>query len=218
MYAGNRLYHIDHDFFEDIATEEQAYILGFICADGCVHNSGKSVSVFVQKKDEHILNTIKQHTQNTSPIQTKIRSSGYAKGGILVGINLCSRKMVRDLALLGIMPCKSLTIEIPKIQHHLSRHLIRGIWDGDGHIGPRQIFLAGNDRIINTVKDLAEVHTGTILKVDYNNGSPRLHGNRSSKVFLDWLYHNSTIHLERKYDSYIKHWSCIPRARVASSP
>lgn len=37
-----------------------------------------------------------------------------------------------------------------------------------------------------------------------------IHGNGVCKIFLDWIYKNSTIHLQRKYDKYLKTIDNIP--------
>ena len=42
-------YHINHDFFKSIETEEQAYLLGFYVADGNINEKRKTFRVKIQK-------------------------------------------------------------------------------------------------------------------------------------------------------------------------
>src|SRR5690606_3697907 len=51
----NRRYPINHDFFDEIDTEEKAYFLGFMMADGSVDKRGGSFKIVIHKQDEHIL-------------------------------------------------------------------------------------------------------------------------------------------------------------------
>ena len=43
-------YAINHDFFTNIKTEAQAYLLGFYVADGNVNEKGKHLEYAYQKK------------------------------------------------------------------------------------------------------------------------------------------------------------------------
>src|SRR5699024_7533211 len=58
-----------HDFFETINTEEKAYFLGLIIADGSVvTTSGRSPSIRLELIDQDILELLKVATNTESPI------------------------------------------------------------------------------------------------------------------------------------------------------
>jgi hypothetical protein len=42
---------IRHNFFNNINFEEQAYLLGFIFADGCVNEERHTLSININKQD-----------------------------------------------------------------------------------------------------------------------------------------------------------------------
>lgn len=54
-----RKYIINDNFFENINSEEKAYILGFIYADGNLHKNEFAISLELAKKDSKTLNKIK---------------------------------------------------------------------------------------------------------------------------------------------------------------
>jgi DNA invertase Pin-like site-specific DNA recombinase len=57
--ANKRQYKINEDYFEKIDTEEKAYFLGFLYADGHITSGkGKSITLSLQKADIHILETL----------------------------------------------------------------------------------------------------------------------------------------------------------------
>lgn len=53
-----RPYNVISNYFSDIKTIEQAYILGFIAADGCIRNDGSGLVIGIHNKDKELLNWI----------------------------------------------------------------------------------------------------------------------------------------------------------------
>lgn len=49
--TGKRVYKVDEDFFKCINTEEKAYILGFICADGHIEKDRLNITVSIKDID-----------------------------------------------------------------------------------------------------------------------------------------------------------------------
>ena len=46
--TGKRVYKVDENFFKCINTEEKAYILGFICADGHIEKDRLNITVSIK--------------------------------------------------------------------------------------------------------------------------------------------------------------------------
>ena len=77
--GGRITYDVNVDFFTCIDTEEKAYILGFICADG--HISEDRLVITVSIKDVDILEKIKKYTADMKAQvvakDAKLKQVGY---------------------------------------------------------------------------------------------------------------------------------------------
>lgn len=195
------------DFFAKIDTEKKAYWLGFLYADGYMDNSTKSIRIELKFSDRNHL--VKFCTDIGYP-DNRI---SYRKDRNTYYISICSKRLFLDLKNLGY---KSYDMSIDKIPSDLHRHFIRGFYDGDGSIygkGKRWFgtaLIATKDHI-NVVYKLLPECQKKIRPVSKNKpqGMYRLETysiSASSKV-CNYLYQNSTIYLERKYNKYIKYTS-----------
>lgn len=121
-------YSVNDEFFTNINNEKKAYWLGFIAADGCVHNSpGKRLlTICLAIKDINHLERFRQDIQCEKPIY--IRKDGNPQ------LDICSDKLVADLVRHGIHPRKSKTLKAPVLREDLVHHWIRGYFDGDGSV------------------------------------------------------------------------------------
>jgi hypothetical protein len=130
-YIKKRKYFYDENFFEVIDSEEKAYFLGFIFADGCVvHDKDRCsyrLSLKLHTKDMHILESfIKSVKGEMTPWKHGQRE--------IAEVNLSGKKIVNDLIKLGVTPNKTFTIQYPTIDKTLEKHFLRGYFDGDGCI------------------------------------------------------------------------------------
>lgn len=204
----HRTYDLDVDFFKNINTSDKAYILGFIASDGYIHKSLKYCCIAISEKDAEHLEKIRSAMKSNVPIKTKKQSSsGYAPNSVKKEICFCSKSMVNDLLQLGITPKKSLTIDMPKINHDLQKDFIRGVFDGDGYVGKHQFILVGNENFLNSINKVIFNHTTQKLSMTYSNNYPRLIGYRRNKLVLNWIYGDSLFCLSRKYTSYLQYWT-----------
>ena len=132
---------IRHDFFKNIQTEMQAYMLGFHAADGSLDEERKMFRLKLSEKDAEIVNLYKI----ISPEARTFKSDGYEskatvrdrtiKIGAIFGIEITSKILVGDLVDLGFGYRKTYAENnLPNIPEHLMRHFIRGYFDGDGCI------------------------------------------------------------------------------------
>ena len=138
-----------------------------------------------------------------------------------VELAICSKKIVEDLAKLGIGPKKSHTVKFPAVREDLKSHLIRGIWDGDGSVLYRkahvtskrehpEVQLCGNINITNTVKNILIDKLG-IRDVKLHPVSSIFlfrYSSSSAVKITNYLYKDCTIYLDRKYEKYLlgKDW------------
>jgi ribosomal protein S27AE len=123
-----RKYTLNHEYFNDIRTPEQAYWLGFITADGGVIRDSKSFTLRLElaKKDAEHVRLFAQALGSDTPVRP-------SRGSVYVPLN--SRQLVESLERLGIGPRKSATVEPWDGPGDLMPHYWRGLFDGDGCIG-----------------------------------------------------------------------------------
>lgn len=137
LSESHRRYSLDINFFENIDSEEKAYVLGFILADGYVFRN--SLQITLHKKDIDILESINKVLRSNSPI--KIYRKNYVR------LEVSSPKLIKDLLKYGMISGKSATLKIPKISKNLMVYLWRGWIDGDGSISKRYLQLSGTKSV-----------------------------------------------------------------------
>lgn len=213
-----RIYTHTYDFFENIDTEEKAYWLGFMFADGfindCSNRYGEDkFGITLHAKDLQTLEDFKKSIKATNPIT----DVSYGKSS-LRRILMSSQKTVDDLISHGCVKQKSLILEPPiGVPHQLIHHFIRGFFDGDGSIFYNKTTFSTHPTWetpsfsinITSTKSMiewliAEIGFGNIQKEDrrektwyYIQG-----GNTKVKAFCDYIYKDATIFMERKYKLY----------------
>jgi len=188
----------NENFFESIDSEDKAYWLGFIMADGCVSmtHSPKVVIKLAAKDRSHL---IKWH---------KAINSCLKICDLTIGVHSqhYSRKMCNDLINLGCTPRKSNTLIFPKINTNLLNHLARGYFDGDGCASitkkkQLKISFVGTEQFLSSLQSI--LGTKNKLRPTGTNKTARVlefHGNKKARSISDWLYADATIYLKRKKD------------------
>lgn len=123
---------IDEDFFENW-SEETAYLVGYICADGCIHKrSGRKRSLIltITSKDLQHLEKINKTLGSNYKISTKKNSSGgFAYHIAITNYVFCSRAVAR-----GILPRKTMTLGPIEIPDRYFKDFFRGFFDADGSV------------------------------------------------------------------------------------
>lgn len=221
----HRIYPINEKFFDIIDTQEKAYLLGFLYADGNNAINSNYIRIDLSRKDRDILEKISKliyietPEQHIKDYERKKEYKGQEK--IIYGsyFNINSKYICNKLYELGCENKKSLTIKFPEwlIDTELQRHFIRGYYDGDGGVSLTDIKTRGaNTKIVSTLefcesmKNIIEAQTEINFGEPYNDVkdknvySIRLSGNRQIVHLLNWLYKDSIIHLDRKYDLYLE--------------
>lgn len=208
------------DFFHEINTEEKAYWLGFIQADGNIHSTNYTCSVVLSKKDENHLIKIGKIFNKSIKEQERICNLSKNLDQIYESINIVinSKELYNDLINHGIEENKSnvaITNILNFIPNHLINHFIRGIFDGDGSISHRKNKKRRAIFELLGIKDFLE-KTEMIMKKEIPNLSNRSldcdkRSNSSSLKYnkhndlisiYNWLYKDSTVWLERKRDKF----------------
>lgn len=209
----------DTTYFNTINTEEKAYFLGFVYADGC--NTGRGLSIKLNEKDRHILETFSMamfgyvYLYTRPPRQAKIKDR-IINGGATVEFNVRGQSIVTQMVRLGVVRRKSLVLQFPtpsQVPAHLLRHFMRGYFDGDGCLSHRTAnsakryiatVISSHDfctAFVQYVNPLLDVNF-TFVKKSSKIDAVNLSGNRQIKRFMDWIYADATICLVRKFTKY----------------
>lgn len=206
--------------FECIDSEEKAYWLGFLYADGYVNDKTYSIELQLQEKDfEHIVKFANFLELDEKAIRKKKNSVGD-KEFISYRVSVRSKKMYTDLVSLGCVPRKSLILKYPRnIKKRLEKHFIRGYFDGDGSISfykekyrgffACNISFLGTEDILDGIANFVHrkgkdiplkkpkyVKRSNIFVIEYG-------GSFLVERVYNTFYKNSSIYLNRKKDKFI---------------
>lgn len=198
------------DFFENINTEEKAYWLGFIEADGSVSDYDKTLHktmrLAVSLKDEEHLKTFAKIFN---------RNLYYRQNAVILDINSC--EIWQDLINLGILPGKTYLDNsniIKNVPDNLINHFVRGVFDGDGSIfqsnqNNYSFNLVGSEGLITQINNIFIKNipylTDHPINRAYNSDvivGLRYGGRIQLEAIANWMYNNSTIYLNRKKDIF----------------
>lgn len=212
----SRKYTYTKDFFKVIDTEEKAYWLGFIYADGYIVNGIKgknkdSLGITLSNEDKEHIEKFKKSIDSNHPI--RIYKTKYGSNSARIIIQ--DEELVADLIELGVLRNKSLILKFPTtdmVDKSLIYHFIRGYFDGDGSFKKKGQKLNGYDfSVLGTIEFLTELRAylgvdNKIRKCNKNNDSNNYHltfgGNQKVKQVANMLYGNANIYLDRKYKRY----------------
>jgi hypothetical protein len=203
---------VDHNTFENITTEQQAYWLGMLITDGWVQNNNcnNEIGIQLQEQDKYILENLKNLVKTNNQIMGPIYHKKYNKSQ-MYRLTFFSAKIKTTLAKYGIVPRKSFKTFLPILPNHLMPHLLRGIIDGDGCIyfkKPKYV----NVQIAGTLKLCQDIDNYLITKKILKSSTCKnktiyvIHWYNYAHALdlLKFIYSNATIYLKRKHDK-IKH-------------
>lgn len=194
---------IKKDIFKTIDSEEKAYWLGFLYADGYVSKNGQ-IEVSLQLSDYKHLEKLKTFINTNTSI---VLDEKYNRCRLL----FCSNQLAKDLEKLGCSNNKSLILTFPnenQVPRQFLKDFLRGYVDGDGSL----IFTEKTYQFsITGTKDFLEK---MIEVLDWEYGNWRVSGpsgvvytwrctRKNIKKYLNFLYKDCHIFLDRKYNKYL---------------
>lgn len=219
-------YFYNKDYFKTIDSANKAYWLGFLYADGCITRTYKneklknmSLEITLCNEDKQHLEKFRDCLESNLVIHDKIvhgKEKDYKSNRLIVS---CTG-MCRDLINLGCTPQKTYDIKFPTyeiVPYEYMRDFIRGFFDGDGCICTTimsgkphiELVITGMSGMLRSIADF--LISEEILRVE-----PKLHKDDRSKAYsmymygedavkdiLDYLYKDSEIYLDRKFNKYI---------------
>ncbi len=200
----------NENYFSTIDNPRKAYFLGLIMADGWIRTGSNRIGIKLKKSDRNIIEVFKNELKVKNPI---------IEDKDTYGIGITSDIVRKDLNYYGITEQKTYKeLRIPKIEECYINSFLLGFFDGDGWI-----LVDKNNRIQigccglsnNLMLEIKEY----LIKYDINTKiycskrslknikhkdlySLLIADNPSRLKFLDLIYKDCDIYLERKY---IKH-------------
>lgn len=236
-----RLYTLNNeDFFSMIDTDEKAYWLGFIMADGCISenkNKSNSIRIALQASDADHLKKFCDAIGTNRPVLINARKSDGRK---YAAVEISSNKMYNDLISKGCFPRKTWgNTQIDLDDTMLQAAFIRGYFDGDGSISDNfeinslyktMVSIVGfESNMIKFKEFLNHVGINATYRLDsdqsqYTSGLPFgaiVFQNKLERYkFLKFIYpETATVYLDRKYVlamKYIKLFDLNPRTWVTT--
>lgn len=221
----NRKCKLNEDYFRVLETPEQAYILGFIYADG--YNREDTLELVQINSRIDVLYKIRDALSSDAELKE------YTPGKSTIYFN--SRTLCIDLSRLGATKAKSLTLEFPNfIPDELMSHFIRGYFDGDGCVwdGKRKTMTVKDlskpcgfrERIVHNVKFTFTGNSKFITelqaylmrklgfkrtKLNFSKAKERKHictmeysGRGQLKALYDYMYKDADIYCEEKFNKF----------------
>lgn len=200
-----RKYSINQYYFDIIDCEEKAYFLGFLYADGCNHKNNTKISMFLKEEDKDILVKLNNLLQPDKPLTYRTQKRGTNQ----YGMQISNKRISNRLNDLGCIPNKTFTLDFPndnQVSSNFLIYFIRGLFDGDGWLGEKDISITSSNIFCNKLSNYLLDNYNIKTKKKIKNKVTELCFPRASvKPFLNLIYKNSNIHLERKYQRYLKY-------------
>lgn len=197
----------DENVFDEIDTEEKAYWLGFIYADGYISSTRNSFELSLALKDiNHLIkfNLFMKHSKNNVKFDT-----------IRCRWSVVNKHLWNTLNNYGCVPKKSLILEFPNENifksKDLIRHFIRGYFDGDGCITYQQrgegkvycvVSLLGTPKFLDKLEEYLQFENKITRSHDKRHSEQTVNFSfkrSESTKLINLLYNDSTIYLDRKY-------------------
>lgn len=208
---GNTKHTLNDKYFENIDTEEKAYWLGFIMADGCVYGQGCSYrfQINVASRDREALEKLNKALGSNYEIRDK-----DVRGSQVSQLKINSTPLCKSLIRHGVIPRKSGKETMPDLPQELASHFIRGYFDGDGCITHgykkegwyrAKLSILGGQKIIEAIIiEIKKLGCSIPPKAIQDKGKTKelnLSSVDTVRKFQDYIYSNATLFLERKRTS-----------------
>lgn len=199
-------YNICESVFKKIDTEEKAYWLGFLYADGCINIGGSKIELFLKEDDvEHLKEYRKFLGLEEKPLFKKEKD-----GKIGYRFEFSSYVVKNQLIKLGCLPQKTHILKFPteeQVPRNLIHHFIRGYMDGDGciYVSNNKISLEilGTYDFLEGYKNWVNLGNSKIYSFKHSEIKRACNSNTQALDILSRIYNNANIYLKRKYEKYI---------------
>lgn len=197
----------DNTVFDKIDTEEKAYWLGFLYADGAVSKTDNNVELSLCAKDSDHLQKFKKFLKTPREVkisQIKLKDKIYYR----CRLSVTDKHFKNRLCECGCTSQKSQTIVFPSeeiLPKSLYIPFVRGYSDGDGCVcftdKTAHFSIIGTKEFLTKICEIFPEFNGLHKDKRWKGNTYYIEVNtkKAAKV-LSLLYTNSNIYLQRKYE------------------
>lgn len=211
---------IKENIFEKIDSEEKAYWLGFLYADGAIGSVADNIELCLKESDLKHIEKFKLFLGSEHKIGKKIKKWNN-KEYISYRLTVRNKKIKNDLINLGCTPQKTFTIKFPNndiVPNKFKKDFIRGYNDGDGSVTNSTCSILRIEFVGPTefIKESANFfgyksyiysyrkYKGSGKKYEsYEKLSRLILEGKNAYDFLNLIYKDASIYLDRKYEKYL---------------
>lgn len=198
---------------------------GFIAADGCVNFSNYTLKIGISEKDVDILRKIKMEMKSDHKITYTESKEVTFKGKSCIAspmsiFAVSNKHLIMSLKDLGIDNKKTTSLSFPQFSQEFYLPFIRGYFDGDGSLTKYKsndgyerysCNICGTESFLLSLKEYLELNynckfnSKLYKRFDTETCCYTLTmtGKSNCLHFLNLLYSDSSIHLDRKYNKYL---------------
>ena len=198
--------------FFDSYSQESCYWGGFMASDGNV-DSKKRVRIMLNYDDTSHLEKFKTALKSTHTISSNT-DTYYRSSFEFTNSHICDALISN----FNVVPNKSKILEFPiQIPFDMLKHYIRGYFDGDGSICEAfsnknsttatlyATFCSGSEEFIYDLFEFLKIELALGGSVERFKDSVKFqikYNTNDAKTLLTWMYKDSTVYLDRKYQLY----------------
>jgi hypothetical protein len=221
---------VNHNYLDEIDTEDKAYFLGMMLADGYMNKENR-FAIGLKISDKYLVE--KMFAYFCSGYKGSFGKINNEVNNFVMGCT--SERIFEKLCENGCIRNKTIKkFKVPDINKDYFRHFIRGYFDGDGSISNRknrslqkQIYICSIDenfllelqeklklfsietRIFKEVREGKPLKTpnGKTLTNCKNMYKLQINDHINRLKFFEFLYKDCTIKLERKYNLYNEYYT-----------
>lgn len=222
LYQPTNFFQYNTTYFNQIDTHEKAYILGLLITDGC--NSPNHGNISLVLKDHDIVCKINSILSIDKPVSYR-----QVSGSTFCSLSVHNKQMSNRLVELGLPQAKTFKIEPQDwMSGDFCNSAILGMFDGDGSIYCRNVNRCNDllprkdwafsfiglrsicEMMKNIFLDKLNITSCVTPHSRYKNNidkplcTVRVYGNQQVRVLFDWLYKDSPLRIERKYNRYLE--------------
>jgi len=208
----NRKYLVNENYFDIIDTEDKAYFLGLLMADG--QNLKDGFSIALEETDKYILEKFIHYINYGGVLYYKNRQAEKRKNMYILQIK--SMILSKSLSNYNVIPNKTHFTCLPDISKEFYSHFIRGVFDGDGCIyidkeKTMHFSITGNVKLLEKIQEIL-IKECNLSKTKFNDKANtkenikalRYGGNNQVKKIYTYLYKNcKDLYLIRKKEKFI---------------
>lgn len=210
-------YNINQNYFDIIDSEDKAYWIGFIYADGYLNKNSNTFGIELNIEDIEHLKKFNSHIESNREIKVYNKNSTFGPQ-TTCRWTCANNKIYSDLIKHGITSTKSYNGDIPTIDDDkYIKDMIRGIFDGDGSITYRSgkngyltasIGICGTKEVLEYIEEFSGFKWSWCQRhPDRDVNNYQIHTGKQNNIinFLNLIYSDSNVYLDRKYEKCINY-------------